>query len=119
MKIAIATALMFVACGAALAQGPVRARDIVKEFHADKATAMKKYSRQPIVVTGEIRRINLNQFGTGANTILDGNDIFEGLSAWFAEGNAAAQTVAVGQTVTLRCTFDDQNMQVHTCYIQR
>jgi hypothetical protein len=119
MKTIVAALLLALSAGGAIAesQTAVRARDIVKEFEADKTAAQAKYGGRPIVVTGEVRRINLKQFGTD-NMILDGEFIYNGLPVWLASGNSAA-AIKVGETVTVSCAFSKQNMQVEGCRFQR
>jgi hypothetical protein len=105
--------------GDAMAQSgtPIRAKDVVKEYDADKAAAIAKYGDKPIRLVGEIGRINLDQWGVD-NMILDGDNIFDGLAVWLDVGQSA-RTVAVGQTVTLACVMGKEEMRGELCRFQR
>ena len=108
--------LMLLALGAtnAAAQDtPVPARDIVQAYAKDGTAARAKYAGKPIVVSGAVGRINLNQFGRD-NMILDGANISNGLLVTLAQGESA-KGVAVGQTVVVRCVMEKQNMYGGAC----
>jgi len=115
MKTTIAS-LMLLALAATSADAqdaPVPARDIVQAYTQDGAAAREKYAGKPIVVSGAVGRINLNQFGRD-NMILDGQNISNGLLVTLAQGESA-KGVAVGQNVVLRCVMEKQNMYGGEC----
>jgi hypothetical protein len=105
--------------GIAVAQDatPMAAKALAQEFAKDKAAAIQKYSGKTVLLRGTIGRINLNQFGT-ATMILDGQYIGEGLGLWLKPGQDA-RSVAVGQTVTLRCDVQKNNDVVQNCVFVR
>jgi len=93
------------------------AKALAQEFTKDKAAAIQKYSGKTVLLKGTIGRINLNQFGT-ATMILDGQYTSDGLGVWLKPGQDA-RTVAVGQTVTVRCDVQKNNDVVQDCVFVR
>jgi hypothetical protein len=107
-------------CGtAAVAQDsiPMAAKALAQEFTKDRAAAIQKYSGKTVLLKGTIGRINLNQFGT-ATMILDGQYTSDGLGVWL-KPDQDARTVAVGQTVTVRCDVQKNNDVVQDCVFVR
>ena len=104
---------------AAMAQEatPMAAKALAQELARDKAAAIQKYSGRIILLRGKIGRINLNQFGT-ATMILDGQYVSDGLGVWL-KPDQDARSVAVGQTVTVRCEVQKNNDVVQNCVFVR
>jgi hypothetical protein len=93
---------------------PLPARQVAKEYAENKAAAMAKYAGKPILLAGTIGRINLDQFGLD-NMVLDGDSTLRGgLLAWLTTGESA-RTVAVGQSVVLRCEMMKDNDIAESC----
>ncbi|HEX2889898.1 OB-fold protein [Vineibacter terrae] len=117
--IAITLALLPVLAGGATAQttAPVSAKALAKAYADNGRAAMAKYGGKPILLRGTIGRINPNQFGT-STMILDGDTMPTGLGIWLRVGQDA-QTVQVGQTVTLRCEMGKDNDMAQDCIFAR
>jgi hypothetical protein len=115
----VALMLLALAGGNAGAQKPpaISARQIVQDYAADPAAARAKYGGKPIVVVGAVGRINLDQFGAD-NMILDGKTISSGLLVTLARG-VSARGIALGQTVTVSCVMEKQNMYAGDCRFQQ
>lgn len=120
MTVTTALAIALTCSGIAAAQNTVPvvvAKQLAKEYADNKVAAMAKYGGKPILLKGTIGRINLNQFGT-ATMILDGDTMAYGFGLWLREGQDA-RTVAVGQTITLRCEMPKDNDMAHDCVFVR
>lgn len=118
--VAFATAIALLSWGhgaAAQDAAPIAAKQLAQEFANDKDAAVRKYGGKVILLTGEIRGIRLNQFGT-ATMMLDGENTGEGVWLWL-RANQNAQAVAVGQRVTLRCAMQKDNYVVQDCVFVR
>jgi hypothetical protein len=112
-KIGSLMLLALIATSAAAQDTPVPAGDIVQAYAKDGKAAREKYAGKPIVVSGAVGRINLNQFGRD-NMILDGANISNGLLVTLAQGESA-KGVAIGQAVVVRCVMEKQNMYGGEC----
>ena len=81
----------------------VTARDLAAAYEANEASAQQAYGKQPLLVTGKIKSIDLD-FSDDPFLVLEGTNMFMGPQAQLdEESQKRAGSLGKGQTVELLC----------------